>query len=251
MASPTLDDLLARARDLLAGATRAAVLSGAGISAESGVPTYRGVGGVWNAFNAEDLASPDGFARDPDRVWQWHNERRMALAHIEPNAGHRALAALQRLVETRGGRFDLVTQNIDGLHQAAGSQGVLELHGTILAVRCSACPARRHIGFEPADTIPRCEACGSLMRPAIVWFGEMLPQDVWLQAADAVTGCDVFMTVGTSAVVYPAAGLIEMAVAAGARSIEVNLEPTPASDLVDVSLEGKAGELLPQLVAHS
>jgi len=249
MATPTQDAPLARARDMLAGASRVAILTGAGISAESGVPTYRGASGVWKAFSAEDLASPEGFARDPERVWQWHNERRLALADIEPNAGHRALADLQRRLEAQGGRLDLATQNIDGLHQAAGSRNVLELHGSLLAIRCTACPERRYIGFEPADAIPRCASCGALMRPAIVWFGETLPQNVWLTAAEAAVTCDVFMTVGTSAVVYPAAGLVEMAVASGADSIEVNLEPTPASDLVDVALAGHAGEILPRLVA--
>ena len=240
-----------QARAILAGARRVAVLTGAGISAESGVPTYRGVSGVWKAFSAKDMASPEGFARDPERVWAWHNDRRLALASIAPNAGHRALADLERLLADRGDRFDLATQNIDGLHQAAGSRNVHELHGTILAIYCVVCGKRRWLGFDPVDGLPRCESCGGLLRPAIVWFGEVLPRDVWLAAANAATSSDVFMTIGTSAVVYPAAGLVEMAIGAGARTIEVNLEPTPASTLVDVALHGPAGNILPRLVPEA
>jgi len=240
---------IAQAREWISRADRIAVLTGAGISAESGVPTYRGAGGIWSGFSAEELASSEGFARDPRKVWRWHDQRRMDLKRIQPNAAHRALAELQHRLEARGGAFVLATQNIDGLHQAAGSTGVLELHGTILAIRCSVCSRRRHIGFEATDgDVPRCPDCGQFMRPDIVWFGEPLPQDVWSAAARAAASCRLFMTIGTSAVVYPAAGLIEIAVAAGAGTIEVNLEPTPASDAVDIALHGQAGTLLPKLV---
>lgn len=239
---------LAQARQLVKEATRVSVLTGAGISAESGVPTYRGAGGIWSGFSAEDLASPGGFRRDPVKVWDWHNQRRMNLKVIKPNPGHRALAELERQVTARGGSFCLATQNIDGLHQAAGSRNVLELHGTILAIKCSVCNQRRHIGFEPIKEIQKCPRCGSAMRPDIVWFGEMLPQDVWRPAAQAARECDLFLSVGTSAVVYPAAGLIELAVQSGAASIEVNLEPTAASGLVDIALHGEAGEILPKLI---
>ena len=239
-----------QAAELIRQAERIAVLSGAGVSAESGVSTYRGAGGIWSGFSAEELASPQGFARDPGKVWRWHDERRMGLRNIQPNAAHRALAELQHRLEARGGSFVLATQNIDGLHQAAGSNNVLELHGTILAIHCSACSHRRHIGFEAIDEgLPRCPNCGEFMRPDIVWFGEQLPQDVWTAAARAAGACRLFMTIGTSAVVYPAAGLIEIAIAAGAKTIEVNLEETPASHAVDIALHGQAGDLLPRLLS--
>jgi NAD-dependent deacetylase len=243
-----LDDLIAQARQLVTHASSISVLTGAGISAESGVPTYRGSGGLWRGIDAQDVASPEGFRRDPRRVWQWHNERRMALKDVRPNAGHAALARLQLAVEARGGRFVLATQNVDGLHQAAGSRSVLELHGSILASRCSVCDERREIGSEPVADLPRCSKCGRLMRPAIVWFGETLPEDAWLAAAEAAATGEVFLTVGTSAVVYPAAGLIEIAAGAGARTIEVNLEPTAASTRVGLALRGKAGDILPRIV---
>ena len=225
-----------------------AVLTGAGISAESGLPTYRGATGLWAGFSMKEFASPEGFAHDPQKVWGWHDERRMALAAVRPNAGHLALAELERRVNARGGQFALATQNVDGLHQAGGSKNVLELHGTILAVKCSRCERRREIGFEPITGVPRC-SCGAMMRPDIVWFGEMLPEAVWQSAFHAAAACDVFLTVGTSAVVYPAASLIEIAAAGGAKTVEVNLERTAASSSVDIALTGKAGDILPALLA--
>jgi NAD-dependent deacetylase len=248
VSSPSLVALVGQAHDLLCRAPAITVLSGAGISAESGVPTYRGAGGLWRGFSAEDVASPEGFARDPRRVWQWHNERRLALKDVRPNAGHEALARLEEAVASRGGRFTLATQNIDGLHRAAGSRNVLELHGSILAMRCTRCGQRRDLGFEPVGDLPKCAQCGRIMRPAIVWFGEALPQQEWLAAAEAAASCDVLLSVGTSAVVYPAAGLIEIAAGAGAKTIEVNLEPTAASAAFSIVLQGKAGEILPRLV---
>jgi NAD-dependent deacetylase len=172
----------------------------------------------------------------------------MALAAVRPNAGHLALAELERRLKARGGQFTLATQNVDGLHQAGGSQNVLELHGTILAVKCSRCERRRKIGFEPIAGVPRCE-CGAMMRPDIVWFGEMLPEAVWQSAFQAASACDVFLTVGTSAVVYPAASLIEVAAGGGAKTVEVNLDRTAASSSVDIALTGKAGDILPTLLA--
>jgi len=243
------DDSIDRSRRLLAEAASIAVLTGAGISAESGVPTYRGAGGgLWDGLKVEDWATPEGYARDPHRVWTWYSHRRVQLQQIEPNPGHRALAELQRRVGGRGGRFTLATQNIDGLHQAAGNVNVLELHGSLLRLRCWSCPYRRHVGYEPIEQIPACPECGADLRPDVVWFGEGLPQHVWQAAAEAAGGCDVFLSAGTSAMVYPAAGLIELAARNGARTIEVNLEPTPASGLVDVSIRAKAGEILPRLV---
>ncbi len=233
---------------MLQEARRVAVLTGAGISAESGLPTYRGATGLWAGFSMKEYASAEGFAQDPEKVWGWHDERRMALAAVRPNPGHLALAEMERRLETRGGQFALATQNVDGLHQAGGSRNVLELHGTILAVKCSRCDRRREIGFEAIAGVPRCP-CGAMMRPDIVWFGEMLPEAVWQAACIAAAACDVFLTVGTSAVVYPAASLIEVAAAGGAKTVEVNLERTAASSSVDFALAGKAGDILPTLLA--
>lgn len=224
------------------------VLTGAGISAESGVPTFRGPDGLWEGRRVEEVATPEGFAADPPGVWAWYNERRVGLQNLKPNAGHVALASLARAMSARGGWLCLATQNIDGLHQAAGSEGVLELHGSLTWMKCTACDYRQYIGLEPVKPVPACPSCGRQMRPDIVWFGETLPQEVWLKAYEAASGCDVFLTVGTSAVVYPAASLIHYARQGGAAAIEVNLDPTPASGLVDVALHGKAGEILPQLV---
>ncbi len=243
------DILISQVRRMLREASSVTVFTGAGISAESGVPTYRGAdGALWDGLKLEDWATPEGYARNPQRVWKWYSDRRVQLGAIAPNSGHYALANLQRQVTARGGRFVLATQNIDGLHQKAGSDGVLELHGSLLKIRCSGCAHRRDVGYKAIDEIPPCPACGAMLRPAVVWFGEPLPEDVWTAAAEAAGDCEVFLAVGTSAVVYPAAGLIELAVGAAAKTIEVNLAPTPASTVVDITLHGKAGEILPQIV---
>jgi len=244
-----MQPLIDQARAILRETNRLVVLTGAGISAESGVPTYRGAGGIWEGFSAAELASPEGFAADPQKVWTWHDQRRQALAEIRPNPAHEALVRLEQRLRRRGAGMTLATQNIEGLHQRAGSPNVLELHGTILAIRCCLCPHRRYVGLEPVgDDVPVCPRCGNFMRPAVVWFGEQLPQDVWQAAAEAAGRCDAFMSIGTSAVVYPAAALIQLATHAGARTIEVNLEPTPASRSMHVAIHGKAGEILPRLV---
>ncbi len=221
------------------------MLTGAGVSAESGVPTFRGAGGLWRSFRAEDLATAAAFARDPRLVWEWYDWRRRQLAAVRPNTAHDALASFA----ARAPGFTLVTQNVDGLHDAAGSADVIKVHGDIWDLRCTRC------GFAARDTRvplpelpPRC-TCGATLRPGVVWFGEALPADAWARAQNAAVSCGVFLVVGTSALVYPAAGLIDMAKAAGAGVIEVNLDDTPYSALVDVSLRGKAGELLPSLLA--
>lgn len=238
-----------RARALLREATNVTVLTGAGVSAESGVPTYRGAGGgLWGGLRVEDWATPEGYARDRPRVWTWYSDRRVQLADVRPNAAHRALAELQRRLAARGGRATIVTQNIDALHQAAGAQDVLELHGSLLRIRCEQCMRREYVGCKPLEHGPTCPDCGAAMRPDVVWFGESLPMKVWHAAVDAAAACDVFITAGTSAVVYPAAGLLDVAKGRGARTIEVNLEATPASGAVDVSLLGRAGDVLPELL---
>jgi NAD-dependent deacetylase len=232
-----------QARDWLKGARRVTVLTGAGISAESGVSTFRGAGGLWKQFRSEDMATPHAFARDPGLVWEWYDWRRQRLSLADPNPGHCALAAMESKIP----QFTLVTQNVDGLHQRAGSKSVLEVHGSIWTLRCTGCPAEWTDYAIPLSLPPLCK-CGSMARPGVVWFGEGLPQRIWAAAETAATGCDVFLVVGTSALVYPAAGLVPRAHFSGARVIEVNLESTPMSEMVDCSLIGKAGEILPQLL---
>lgn len=241
-----LDEALERAADLLRRAERAAALTGAGISAESGLATFRGAGGLWEGLRVEDVATPSAFRRDPTMVWRFYNARRANLRQVVPNPGHHALVALEERLGA--GRFALITQNVDGLHRAAGSQRVLELHGSLARVRCTGCDRVSDRGGESLEGLPHCPACAALLRPDVVWFGEALPQDIWLEAEAAVGQCDCFLVVGTSAVVYPAAGLIDLARAAGAAVIEVNLEPTAASDQADVCLHGMSGKLLPELI---
>jgi NAD-dependent deacetylase len=246
MHQPEDNPLLEQAAGQLRSAERVAVLTGAGVSAESGVATFRGGGGLWEGHRVEEVASPEGFRRNSRLVWKFYNDRRAALRRVQPNAGHRALAAL----EDRWGsdRFTLITQNVDGLHRAAGSRHVLELHGNLARVRCTGCSVIEDRGYEELPEMPTCAGCGALLRPDVVWFGEYLPDNVWQEAAEATAMCECFVVVGTSAVVYPAAGLIEAAWSVGAKVIEINLEATSASRSRTISLFGPSGVLLPQLV---
>ena len=232
-----------QARSLLRNARKLTVLTGAGISAESGVPTFRGAGGLWKQFRPEELGTPSAFARDPELVWEWYDWRRGLISKAEPNPGHRALVEFERRVP----QYTLVTQNVDGLHQLAGSQAVLEVHGSIWRLRCTVCTREWADRTVPVTIPPQCE-CGNLARPGVVWFGEGLPPEVWAAAEHATETCDVFLVVGTSAVVYPAAGLIPLALSAGAKVIEVNIEPSAMSGEVDHVLTGPSGEVLPQLL---
>ncbi len=232
-------------REWLKEARSIAVLTGAGVSAESGVPTFRGNGGLWKEFRAEDLATPDAFARDPKLVWEWYDWRRGMIAQAKPNPGHHALAAL----EARTPNFALITQNVDGLHKLAGSHNVLRLHGSIWTIRCTGCGRESEDRRTPLPAIPpRCE-CGSLLRPGVVWFGEALPRQIWQDAEAAARSAELFLMIGTSAVVYPAAGLAQMAKSSGARVVEVNIAESGFSAGVDEYLQGPSGELLPQLIA--
>jgi len=219
------------------------VLTGSGISAESGLPTFRGVGGLWRTHRVEELASREGFARDPRLVWTWYNERRAAHARVEPNAGHRALAQLEAQVAD----FTLVTQNVDSLHLRAGSRNVFELHGNLREAHCNRCAERRPLeaGVAFADFE---HGCGGRFRPAVVWFGEPLPADVWTASAEAVVRAEVLLVVGTSGIVHPAASLATHAAARRALIVEINPEATPISEYADVVLRGTAGAVLPQLV---
>lgn len=219
------------------------VLTGSGISAESGLPTFRGVGGLWRTHRVEELASPQGFARDPRLVWTWYNERRAAHARAEPNAAHYAIAELER----RCGDFTLATQNVDSLHVRAGSENVLELHGHLREARCTVCGARRPLedGLS-LDAIDH--DCGGRFRPDIVWFGEGLPAQIWQHAAEAAQRADVVLVVGTSGIVHPAASLATT-YAQRAFVVEINPEETVLTPSVDVSLRGSAAAIVPALIA--
>lgn len=235
---------LDRARERLAAAQSVAVLTGAGISAESGIPTFRGAGGLWNNHRAEDLATPQAFARDPRLVWEWYNWRRELIAKTKPNPAHHALVQL----ETAKPGFTLITQNVDGLHDLAGSGRMLKLHGDIWRLRCTACGSNWPDRRATLPKLPPHCACGGMARPGVVWFGESLPDGIMSEAEHAVAACQVFLVIGTSAVVYPAAGLVPFAKQSGAVIIEINTEPTGFSDIVDFALHGPAGELLPKLL---
>lgn len=226
-------------------AASVAVLTGAGISAESGIPTFRGAGGLWRKYRSENLATPEAFARDPQLIWEWYDWRRSVIATAEPNPGHRALAELER----RSPQFTLVTQNVDGLHDRAGSRRLLKVHGDIWTLRCTACK-REWQDLRPSlPQLPPLCACGNMGRPGVVWFGEALPQDVWSEAQAAVSSAEILLVVGTSAVVYPAAGLVQLAKSAGAKVVEINVAETPVSGQVDLSWRATAAEALSELIA--
>ena len=253
-----MSDDIARARALIENAATAVVLTGAGVSAESGVPTFRGAGGLWKQFRPEDLATPQAFARDPRLVWEWYAWRRTLVAACAPNAAHRALAewAIRRETVT------IVTQNVDGLHtraarDAAGSADPspalpVEVHGSLLRDRCSACDARSDaiaVDATSVATLPRCTRCGAMLRPDVVWFGEMLDEAVLAKVDAAAASADVCLVVGTSALVHPAASLPLRTRAAGGAIIEVNPEETPLTGAATVSIRGSAAGVVPALTA--
>jgi NAD-dependent deacetylase len=227
---------------------RITVLTGAGVSAASGVPTFRGAGGLWKDFKPETLATPQAFARDPKLVWEWYDWRRQMIAKCEPNPAHRVLASWSKRLPN----FTLITQNVDGLHERAGTRNVVRLHGSIWEVLCwSGCagsPPRWRDDTAPYPEIPpRCPHCGELIRPGVVWFGEALDPEI-VDRAEAAADCDVFITIGTSAIVYPAAGFIDVARRRGAYTVEINPEATPAS--VNLALRGGAETVLPAIDAQ-
>ena len=229
--------------ELIRNATRVVVFTGAGISQESGIATFRSPDGIWAKFKPEELANINAFMANPERVWQWYQYRRNVVTEAVPNPGHQAIVELEKIV----GRVDVITQNVDGLHTRAGSSRVYELHGSLLKHRCLDCQSSYEIsGDEEGE--PHCPICGGLIRPGVVWFGEDLPEYEWERAVDATINCDLFLSVGTSTIVYPAAGLPFMAVREGKYVIEVNPERTEFTRYADLYLEGKAGEVLPMLV---
>ncbi len=264
--SPAIEHAAAALRD----ARRVVAITGAGVSAESGVPTFRGSGGLWRTFRPEDLATPEAFERDPGVVWEWYWWRRSRIAAARPNPGHLVLARF----ETRFPEFTLLTQNVDGLHALAGNRNLVELHGNIWRARCTVEPWRvfdqrgdplpdvddrrpreapppAAVGsglqrFHPL-ALPRCPSCGELLRPDIVWFGEMLDPGAVERATDAVRACDVLLVVGTSAVVYPVASFPSLARRGKATVVEVNVEDTPLTGQADVVLRGPSGAILPDV----
>ncbi len=229
---------------LLRDARSVVVSTGAGMSKESGIPTFRDApNALWGQFDPEQLASPEGFLRDPPLVWRWYEERRRMISTAQPNPGHTAIARL----EDHFGNFVVITQNIDDLHRKAGSRNVVEMHGNIFRYRCFDL-GHPIDGIPQGDCVPpRCR-CGSLIRPDVVWFGELLPERAVQRAYAALETCDVMVVVGTSGIVYPVAGFPGVARRCGARVIEVNPEETPITPLADVFVEGRAGEALPLLV---
>jgi NAD-dependent deacetylase len=247
MKNQTMTDQLKTLRERLASARSVAVLTGAGISAESGVPTFRGSDGLWRQHRAVDLATPEAFARDPRLVWEFYNWRRELLAPLKPNPGHHALVELER----RSPHFMLITQNIDGLHAMAGSRGIIELHGNIWHVRCTRCERVMEDKCVPLPPLPACSDCGALLRPHIVWFGEMLDRETLRAAYGALEACDVMLVVGTSGTVEPAASMGLFARSHGAYLAEINLEPTPYSRAYDLSVTGKSGATLPLLLEQA
>jgi NAD-dependent deacetylase len=231
---------------VLAEAKSVCVLTGAGVSAESGVPTFRGNEGLWSKFRPEELANFDAFIKNPKLVWEWYAYRKRVMSHVQPNTGHLALVEMESLCED----FTLVTQNVDNLHTRAGSKRVVELHGNIERSYCISCRGRWTEPITEENIPPRCKHCGGLIRPDVVWFGELLPQENFDEAAEASRRCDLFLCVGTSAVVYPAASLPLMALENGAYVVEINPEYTELSSRTQETLLGNAGVILPQVVHY-
>ncbi|CAF1039916.1 unnamed protein product [Rotaria sordida] len=268
MAAITTKPEFAEFRQLFSKARSVLVLTGAGISAESGVPTFRGAGGLWRQFNATDLATPSAFAQSPSLVWEFYHYRRELVRTKEPNKAHLALVEAEKRFEKEGKRFFIITQNVDGLHRRAGSRNLLEIHGNLFTTRCTSCgfieenndspicEALRNRGLpnengpEIAVTdLPSCRQCRSLVRPHVVWFGETLWPDVLEKIDEEINRCDLFLVVGTSSVVYPAAAYASIVAKCGIPVVEINIETTPSTAVSAFHFEGAAGEILPTLLA--
>ena len=231
--------------ETLRNAQSIAVLTGSGISAESGVPTFRDAQtGLWARYDPMDLATPEAFARDPRLVWEWYAWRRGLVEGAAPNSGHEALAQLERHVP----EFVLITQNVDGLHRRAGSQRIIELHGNIMRSKCSLEAVILEPGEDDRDVPPSCPRCGASLRPYVVWFGEMLPQEALEEAFESAQNCDLFFSIGTSSLVQPAASLPFEALRSAVAVVEINLDETPLSRHAEYALRGRVGEVLPALV---
>ncbi|UJR07829.1 hypothetical protein I4U23_012112 [Adineta vaga] len=269
MAFSTTDPKFEKFRELFAKARSVLVLTGAGISAESGVPTFRGSGGLWRQFKATELATPAAFAQSPSLIWEFYQYRRELVQTKEPNKAHYALVEAEKRFEKEGKRFVVLTQNIDGLHRRAGTSNLIEMHGNLFKIRCTSCSlveenndnpiceALRGRGLPdvengseiPLKDLPCCRQCQSLVRPHVVWFNEVLWPDVLKKINEEMDQCDLFLVVGTSAVVYPAALYASMLSMKGIPVAEVNIESTPSTSAATFHFEGPAGEILPVLLA--
>lgn len=228
---------------LFQASSRVTVLTGSGISAESGIPTFRDAQtGLWAKYSPEQLATPEAFERDPALVWRWYTWRRKLISDASPNPGHKVLARMQERIHA----FTLLTQNVDGLHQRAGSRGVVEYHGNILRSRCTRAGCLPDVPHEEHE-LPLCPACEAPLRPDVVWFGEAIPGHAQLAAATAAENCDLFIAIGTSGMVYPAAGLAETARDRGAKFLEINIDATPLSAVADFRIQGPASQVLEEL----
>ena len=226
--------------DTLSESESIVFFTGAGISSESGIPTFRGKDGIWNKLRPEELANFDAFIRNPEMVWEWYNHRKKIIHESQPNAAHLTIAEMQNHFND----VTVVTQNIDNLHRRAGSNTIFELHGNIERNYCINCKKFYNEELDFSKGVPKCE-CGGLIRPDVVWFGEYLPEDQFLGGEKAAINSDIFFVVGTSAIVYPAAGLVYTARQSGSTIVEINIEETPFSSIADYSYFGKAGEVLP------
>lgn len=235
--------------NLIQRAKRVTILTGAGVSAESGVATFRSYKeetkeSLWSQYDPQKMASIEGFLENPNRVWQWYQWRRSELKSKKPNDAHKAIAKWQQSKEQR---VTLITQNVDGLHQAGGSKDVIELHGNIWRNHCLQCRTEYTESVDGVENVIECPECGGQIRPSVVWFGEALPEQAWRSAESASYSCDVFLSVGTSSQVYPAAGLAALAKSQGATVIEINPEPTESS-VVDYCVESKVGDVMPEMI---
>ena len=229
--------------DKLIQAQKIVFVTGAGISQESGIPTFRGKDGLWRKYDAMQLATIDAFYENPKLVWEWYEERRKNILAAKPNAGHVTIADLEKYKQVR-----VLTQNIDGLHQRAGSSKVFELHGSIITVKCTVCDFKEKIAASFSELPPRCK-CGNMLRPDVVWFGEALPQDVWSEAMMQANSCNIMFVVGTSLAVSPANMLPVYAKQNGATIVEVNPEETPMSKNMDLSIRSQSAKALPELLS--
>ncbi len=240
----TIDEQLAPVRERIAAGAPVAVLSGAGISAASGIPTFRGgEDSLWSRYRPEELATPQAFAQDPELVWGWYDWRRGLIAASSPNAAHHALADLENHAPVT-----VITQNVDGYHRLAGSSRILRYHGSIWLVRCQGCGRETLDERVPIPILPRCPECEGLLRPGVVWFGEGIDPEVMAASDQAASDCDVFLVIGTAGAVYPAAGLVATARQGGALVVEFNLERSGVSHLADIYIAGSAADTVPRLV---
>ena len=236
------NEQILEAKEIIENSNKITVLTGAGISAESNIPTFRSSDGMWNNVNPEAVATPQAFKNDPKFVWEWYDGRRIIMDKATPNHGHFALAEIERQKE----KFTLITQNIDGLHQVAGSRNIIELHGNIWEIKCEKCGLiSRNYEVPLPELPPKCSECGEITRPNVVWFGEIIPMEVIDSALLSIEECELMMIIGTSGIVEPAASMGLLAKKSNKKVVEINLDPTPNTGLYDISIQAKSGEILP------